>query len=121
MVQMNGLTRVMLCRQVQSQAEGSLRYLARWQGAHASREAGCSVTACWFGRSRKLSPCCPAQAWASAAVSVAGQAAGSSAYLVVAGPEAPPHVLVIQHLHLEAEVLFHVLCWTAANRNSRGF
>jgi hypothetical protein len=32
-----------------------------------------------------------------------------SAHLVVAGPEAPPHILVIKHLHFKAEVLLHVL------------
>ncbi len=30
-------------------------------------------------------------------------------YLVIGCPEAPPDVLVVQDLHLEGEILFHVL------------
>jgi len=36
-------------------------------------------------------------------------AGGSQAHLVVGGAEAPAHVLVVQNLHLEAEVLLQVL------------
>jgi hypothetical protein len=30
-------------------------------------------------------------------------------YLVVGGPEAPSHILIIQDLHFECEVLFEIL------------